>query len=228
MEVLTNIPFEIETKDLMTRLRLAPNSEDAEAASELLEWARSVAEPKAVCDACYVEDKKADSVVIGGVRFTSRVLSVNLAEAHRVFPCIATCGTELEAVPETFTDFMVPYWLDQIKEMALEQACRFVKTHIESKYRPGRLSSMAPGSLKDWPITQQKALFSLFGDVEEEIGVRLTESFLMFPVKSTSMLFFPTETSFESCQLCPRPDCVGRRAPYDEALWKRYRQDGAK
>ena len=93
------------------------------------------------------------------------------------------------------------------------------------KYRPGKMSSMSPGSLQDWPITQQSELFRVLGDVESEIGVRLTESYLMLPMKSVSGLCFPTETSFESCQLCPRDDCPGRAAPYDPTLWKQYAEE---
>jgi hypothetical protein len=35
---------------------------------------------------------------------------------------------------------------------------------------------------------------------------------------------FPTTESFESCQLCPRAGCPGRRAAYDASLYdRRYR-----
>jgi hypothetical protein len=83
---------------------------------------------------------------------------------------------------------------------------------------------MSPGSLADWPITQQEELFSIFGNVEDLIGVKLTESFLMVPLKSVSGIYFPTEIEFVSCQLCPREVCSGRRAPYDPDLAKKYRE----
>ena len=82
---------------------------------------------------------------------------------------------------------------------------------------------MNPGSLEDWPIQQQTQVFELLGDPLRDVGVRLTDSFLMVPIKSVSGIRYPTETSFESCQLCPREKCTGRRAPYDPELWrKRY------
>jgi len=47
------------------------------------------------------------------------------------------------------------------------------------------------------------------------------------PVKSVSGIMFPTEMSFESCGLCPREVCPGRRAAYDPGLWeKRYAEKG--
>lgn len=86
------------------------------------------------------------------------------------------------------------------------------------------MSRMAPGSgaADVWPITQQKELFSIFGNVENLIGVRLTDTCLMIPIKSVSGIFFQTETTFETCQLCPREACVGRRVSYDPDLVKKY------
>ena len=73
---------------------------------------------------------------------------------------------------------------------------------------------MSPGSLEDWPITEQTKLFSIFGDTERLIGVRLTDSMLMVPRKSISGILFPSEEGFTSCQLCDRERCPGRKAPY--------------
>jgi hypothetical protein len=81
---------------------------------------------------------------------------------------------------------------------------------------------MSPGSLSDWPIEQQRPFFSLFDDVEEAIGVKLAKNLLMIPQKSISGIYFPTEVSFYSCQLCPRERCPSRQAGYDEKLAREY------
>ena len=159
---------------------------------------------------------------IKGVRFTSRVLRVNLEEVQRVFLYIATCGTEVESIDIPSDDLMRKFVLDTIKQMALGDAIKHLREHIDREYRPGKMSAMAPGSLEDWPISEQKQLFSIFGDVESLIGVKLTDSFLMLPLKSISGICFPTEFTFESCQLCPRERCPGRRAAYDEKLKEKY------
>jgi hypothetical protein len=77
---------------------------------------------------------------------------------------------------------------------------------------------MAPGSLEDWPIEEQKPLFLILGDVETSIGVRITEHLLMVPTKSISGIYFPTEIPFVSCSLCPRKRCGARKADFDEKL----------
>jgi hypothetical protein len=83
---------------------------------------------------------------------------------------------------------------------------------------------MSPGRVPYWPLTQQRPLFELLGNPKDTVGVRLTQSCLMVPNKSVSGIRFPTEESFETCQLCPREGCPGRKAPYDSGLYdRRYR-----
>jgi len=48
---------------------------------------------------------------------------------------------------------------------------------------------------------------------------------LMVPAKSTTGLFFETESGFVNCQLCPRQTCLNRRAGYKPDLYDtRYKQ----
>jgi hypothetical protein len=107
-------------------------------------------------------------------------------------------------------------------EHALYQAIHYFEQHVQRRFKLGRTASMHPGSLADWPITQQKGLFALLGDTQTTIGVTLTESLTMLPTKSASGLRFPVTQDFESCALCPRPDCPSRRVPYDEAQVEKY------
>ena len=223
MTLLAEIPVELSLDQVLSDLHVPPESEDAAAVARLIESVRAVVNPKAIYDICYIEDRTPNTVTIGGIAFTSRVLRVNLEKVHRVFPFVVTCGRELERIPGVDGDPLREYWLDHLRILALRAASARVKEHIESTYQPGKMSSMSPGSLQDWPITQQTQLFALLGGVEGAIGVTLTDSFLMLPMKSVSGMYFPTEASFHSCSLCPRKDCPGRSAPYDEHLWaQRY------
>jgi hypothetical protein len=147
------------------------------------------------------------------------VLRVNLDQAHRVIAYVATCGMELDAWAKSFDDMLYGYWADVIKEGALRSAMQALNEHLEACYTLGHTGVMNPGSLADWPIQQQRPLFQLLGDPTAAIGVVLTDSFLMQPNKSVSGIRFPTEASYENCQLCPREGCPGRRAPYEPELF---------
>ncbi len=222
MELIDNIPVSFSVKQVLNRLRLDNGDKFAEEIQNLIERVQDVVRPKAIYDVCYIDSRDEDSVDIAGVKFTSRILRVNLGEEERVFPHIATCGTEVESIDIPPDDLMGRFMLDIIKQMALSAATKHLREYVDRRYKPGKMSAMAPGALEDWPISEQKQLFSLFGDVESLIGVELTDTFLMLPLKSVSGMYFATETTFESCQLCPRERCPGRRAQYDEKVKERY------
>lgn len=205
-------------------MHVAKESQDARGLQDLAERAAAVARPKALYKICYVEKRGYDSVAIDGVTFASRVLRVNLDKVERAFPYVATCDTEVDEVVAGVDDFMVRFWLDTVKEMALTASRTYLTSHLKRRYALRQTSMMNPGwGARDlWPIEQQRALFLILDPVEDLVGVRLTDSFLMIPNKSVSGILFPTEFGFEACPLCPRDVCPSRRAPYDESLARSY------
>ena len=220
MVILNNIPFEPNIDSLFKTLRIDKESQDASDVLNLVETVKPQINPKVIYKISYIQNNTIDEVVIDGVTFNSRVLHINLNQVERVFPFIATCGREADAIEIPQDDFLTRYWFDTIKGMALDVALKYFRNHLKKKYALRKFASMSPGSgpHDTWLIEQQRPLFSLFGNVEELIGVRLTESFLMIPNKSVSGICFPTEISFETCQLCSRENCRGRRAAYDKKL----------
>ncbi|HOX39381.1 MAG TPA: vitamin B12 dependent-methionine synthase activation domain-containing protein [Candidatus Brocadiia bacterium] len=222
MEIMKNIAVELAPADITAKLHVDAGTSDATAVERMVARVRERMNPKAVYDVCYISARGEDTVEIGPATFKSRVLRVNLGEAHRAFPYIVTCGAEIDDAPAITEDPFERYWLEEIKKHVLGGAMAALREHIKEHYRPGKLSSMQPGSLEDWPITEQTTLFGLLGGQDNPAGVRLTDSFLMVPIKSVSGIFFPTEVDFASCQLCPREKCPGRRAPYEPHLWEKY------
>jgi hypothetical protein len=218
--ILEHILFQADLDELAKTVRLKPGSTMLDDLRQMVIKAQALANPKVIYRVALVELGGDRSVDIDGAEFTSRVLRVNLEKAHRVFPFVATCGRELKEWADTYTDMLQRFWADAIMEQALFSALQELDCQLEECYLPGPLSSMNPGSLEDWPIMQQRALFGLFGDTRAQIGVELTESMLMIPAKSVSGVLFPSQEGFvASCQLCPRQVCPNRREPYDPALF---------
>jgi hypothetical protein len=221
LRVLDAVPFSIEMDSLAKQMRIKEGSGHLEKLEKLAGQARAAAKPKAVFREAYIEERTDDRVRVNGVFLSSRVLRVNLEKAHRIFPFVATCGRELEEWSRGITDLLEKFWADAIKEMAVRQAVRYLHEYLAEHFRPGKVSRMNPGSLPDWPLPEQRPLFDILEDGPRAIGVELTDHFLMMPVKSVSGIWFPTEESFESCRLCAREKCPGRRAPYDRDLYAR-------
>ncbi len=224
MEIIDNIPVSLDTESVVSALKLSKRNPFIEkTVAELLEKTESTARPKVLYSVSYLEEKNDDSVRIEGVLFKSRVLRKNLENTERVFPYIVTAGTELEKIEPDHENYMKVFCFDAIKELVLEHALSYMEQVITETYALANTAHMNPGSLSDWPISEQRLLFSLFGDVESLIGVRLTERFLMDPIKSVSGIYFPTEVDFKSCMLCKRHPCVKRRAQYDPEMARKYR-----
>lgn len=218
--IMDDVPFVPDETALLQQLHLTADSVFAEDARLFAQEAATLARPKGLYKVSAVEHMSDTAVALDGVRFTSRVLRVNLDGRYRAFPFLATCGRELAAWSESLDDPMQAYWADAIKEMALQQAFQALGQHLVATYQPGEQAVMNPGSLEDWPINEQRSLFTLFGDAAESIGVSLNDSFLMSPVKSISGLWFQTDSGFVNCRLCPREGCPNRRTPHDPHLFE--------
>jgi hypothetical protein len=221
MQILTEIPFELDSLVLMKRAHVVPDSEDAADFERLMHTARVVGRPKAGYREAFIDAKGEATVTIEGTMFQSRVLRGNLESAERVFPFLVTCGRELDQVAPLGEDFLTEFWWDLIKGELLGVARQYLAQHLERRYRLPKTSAMHPGSgdAAVWPIQQQRELFTLLGDIPRQIGVELTDTYLMIPNKTVSGIGFPTETDFRSCQLCRRAVCPNRAAAFDQALW---------
>jgi len=214
METTGPIPVVLDIKEIAARLRFDPARAGFESMNDLVALAQRLIQPRGVCEVAYVGEKGERTVEVVSQVFESPILRKNLEAAHKVFPYIITVGPELEQAASAQTDLLKQYYLEEMANIALEQAAGLLASRLEARYGLGPLSSMSPGSLEDWPITEQPKLFSIFGDTETLIGVRLTDSMLMIPRKSISGILFPSEEGFVACQLCDRPHCQGRKAPY--------------
>jgi hypothetical protein len=215
METLDRIPVVLDAAEIAARLRFNPDRAGFASLDELVALAERLIRPRAVFDVAYVGTKGEGTVEVSGVTFKSPILRQNLEATNKIFPFIITVGPELERAASSQADLLRQYYLEEMANFALEKAASWLSARLEERYGLGPLSSMSPGSLEDWPITEQPKLFSIFGDTERLVGVRLTDSMLMLPRKSISGILFPSEEGFQSCQLCDRAHCPGRRAPYN-------------
>ena len=223
IELLDKIPFTLDAERILKTLRLRkPNEHIERTVRELVERAQAVARPKAIYRVARVDCVEPDFVEIEGIRFTSRALSKNLESQNRVFPCIATCGRELETLPIPADDVLQSFCFETIKTWALLAANQYLPVHLKQRFAVEKLSAMNPGEFQDWPITQQRQLFKLFPEAEAMIGVRLNESNVMIPMKSRSGIFFASEVGFVSCQLCTLKKCPGRQAKFSPEKVKEY------
>lgn len=222
MKILDNLQPRMNAAEIQKRLHLEADSREWQDVAAMAKQAADLIRPKCAYKACYIQQKEDDAVIIEGVRLQSRVLRKNLDSAERVFPFVVTIGAELEEAARAREDYLEQYYLDTIANVALQDAIQNLRNRLQDQCRIDTLSYMNVGSLEDWPLSQQRPLFSLLGDVEGAIGVRLSPSMLMHPGKTESGIFFPTEVTFFNCQLCPRKGCPSRKADFDREMAREY------
>ncbi|MCD8140337.1 MAG: hypothetical protein LUE17_11265 [Planctomycetaceae bacterium] len=211
------IDFVPDRQDLLRRLSLDETSEEAEDFFALLDRLTPVGKPKAAVLHATVDvaDPETGRVVVGGVEFSSTLLAGHLKDQTEAWPHLATCGRELYDAVQAIPDPFERYWGEEILEAALAQARAAMLQHLEKEHHVGKIASMGPGSLIEWPISQQEPLFRLMAEGVAFTGIELTKTMLMLPNKSISGILFKSEKDWESCVLCPRQKCPNRRAEYD-------------
>jgi hypothetical protein len=227
MVSFTEIPFALNTNQLFEYLRIEPGTDRAKEFEDLVNEVRKIGKPKALYKASFIDEKGEETITLDGVTFTSLALRKNLDSIERVFPYVATCGTEIDDIEIGQGDLQKKIWISLLKGNLLQTSMQFLREHLTKRYGVSNLSSMNPGSgdASVWPFEQQRELFSMCGDVEVLIGVRLTKSLVLVPDMSVAGILFPTDADFQSCQLCHRENCHFRRAPFDRELWESIKQN---
>ena len=221
MHLLEIRPSALDLESVAKRLRVL----DQPDVMRLVHLIRETIRPRVAYRVCYVEERGEESVMIDGVRFSSRVLHDNLKSVGRVFPFVMTLGAAADALMDGTTSTMDKYFLGETANHALRETRRVFERQLCDKFALEKISCMTPGSLGDWPIEYQERLFALLPEVEASIGVRLTENLLMLPRRSVAGLYFPSKATFVSCQLCPRRLCDDRKAPYNDKKARRLKID---
>jgi hypothetical protein len=226
LNIIKDIPVEIDEEKLARKLRISKGGTAmAERFHRLVQEAIGIARPKGAYRPVGFDLQGDDGIVIDGVLLTSRVLAFHLKEIHRVFPFVVTCGREVADWANMQTEVLERFWLEAVLDSILMGAITRTGEQIVSSHALGKTAVMTPGSLPDWPIQEQKQLFTILGDVETAIGVRLRDSFMMDPRQSVSGILFTTEIDFQTCMLCPQEGCPKRRAAHDPDLYEqRYRK----
>ncbi|MBP3322673.1 MAG: hypothetical protein J6M16_00605 [Clostridia bacterium] len=220
--ILKDIPFKV---DLYSIVKTCAAEEDDELVAEIAEFAEKaekLASPKAILKLVDITHSEEKVTAIAGIPCNdSVVLNNNLKNIERAVAYVVTCGTELDAV-DTEYDPLKEYWLDLIKLQALGTSRKCATDKIKEILGTEKVAHLNPGSLPQWPISEQQSLFEYIGEVSENIGVTLGSSYLMTPLKSGSGIAFTTEVHYENCMACTKLNCPNRRAPFNEKMAEEY------
>jgi len=175
----------------------------------------------------YHQNMGVDSVKKGAVHldqgpeFKSPKLSKTLKGCEEIVCYIVTLGDGIEDEINRLMDekhLAEAYILDAMASVAVDNMVSTFHRRMKNKYENQEKQvtlCFSPGYC-DWPITDQKKLFSMFDS--NELDVELTDSCFMQPRKSISGVFGitaynsnPSTQSYNPCLECNRKNCSERR-----------------
>ena len=184
--------------DPWTVLRLARyrRREDApapvwEATRAMAARAEELSAPSARLRAVHVETVAAAQVTLAeGPVFTGQAVARHLAGTPRAIAFVLTLGPALEAEVIALGErheSLEAYLLDLAGWAGLEAAVRTLRQDLMRALPRDRVSHRLGPGHRDWPLTEQQDLMSLF---EADAGtVRLSEHGVLVPFKSITGLF---------------------------------------
>lgn len=158
----------------------------------------------------------------GDTTFRSRKLAQALKDSEEIICFVATLGSGLDReILRLMAEKRLSqaYVLDAMGSVAVEDMVEqfYQRKQIEFAAENKSVTLRFSPGYCDWPVSEQKQLFSLFGS--EHTGVELLDSCLMTPRKSISGvfgLFYSTNTHLDSpynpCQDCRKTHCMARRS----------------
>ncbi len=194
MPTITDIQLSLDVEHVLKGQGIDPNRARPRvvaAAEGVLDEAQSLLDPIAMYTILPVRDFYHQTIVLdGGAAFEGPLVARALAGATEAALAVCTIGPALEEQVSAI------FAADSVRAMALEGAgnaavgevTRLIVARIcdEASARGlGTGMRVNPGQ-EGWPIEQQRVFFDLVPG--KEIGVRLTESCLMLPRKSVSVV----------------------------------------
>lgn len=203
--------------------KLKTNPRILQHTKEMIEEARSLLAPALVYELYPVREVGDDRLVLANrCALHSGAMSCLLASTQELVVLAFTIGPDLERKVSSYLaqgDSIRGFVLDGVGTAAVEELAQQVHHLIEEiAARRGTKASLSlyPG-VGDWDVTEQKVLFDLV--MAEEIGVQLTNSCSMVPLKSESVIIglgdeVVTEAEDSVCNHCPEGDTCPYRMPW--------------
>jgi hypothetical protein len=163
------------------------------------------------------EDTSPESIAIGDIRFNcQKIVTTRLKDTDKIALFSCTIGSEMETyASRCFAegDAVKGHFADVVASAAVELITDLLHNHIAEimcQLRLGVTNRFSPGYC-GWPVSEQNTLFSFFPD--GFCGIKVTDSSLMLPKKSTSGIIGigpAAKREPYTCNRCSQKECTYR------------------
>ncbi|MDR3577621.1 MAG: hypothetical protein P4L50_27465 [Anaerolineaceae bacterium] len=153
---------------------------------------RRLIQPAAIWDTFPIREFKHERIVLeNGAKITGGPVAKVLGGATQFIAAVCTVGADISSKVTSMQQDgqrMRGMFLDTLGTYAVGMLRMQVFSQLEFAAKEQGLhvsTSLSPGE-SEWPISEQAILFSILDP--QQIGVRLTQTMLMVPVKSISLI----------------------------------------
>jgi hypothetical protein len=156
--------------------------------------AAELLQPAAAWDAFGIREFRHERLILeNGAKIGSGPVASVMAGASHLVAGVCTAGPLISAritehqrngkrLRAMFLDDLGSWAVDQVRQ----QLCRTIEADANARDWHAS-ASLSPGE-SEWPVTEQTVIFSLLRSGTDAIGVTLTESLVMTPIKSLSLI----------------------------------------
>lgn len=208
MLIFNDIKVEFDFAQLASCLCLTSDMPEYLEFELLLEAIKPHVAPAALLSEAAVIDKTPDKIISSLGEFNCSLLAELVGKSEKLFPFIVTCGKSIGEFGTDISDPLQLYWIDFLKEYAMEQAFGEIKSEVARQCPDNKISSLIPTDDTVWKIEGLREIFNVFpSESVEQIAVELTEYLHMIPTKTRAGVFFPSHKEVDICSLCSIKKC---------------------
>jgi hypothetical protein len=228
MQIITQVPINLAPEEILKAQFLGRRTSFSpsllRSAADAIAAGRGLFAPAAVYDEFPVLGIEGEELLIGANGATARLRigpKIDLLEpAERVLIAVNTIGPALETRVDELHREREPleaYMLDSVGVVGLGAVGEAMRATVERRAAElgwGVGAALAPGSLVGWPLRGQRELCALLP--LDEIGVVLSDSYVLVPHKSASVLVglgprYTASRVGSVCRFCSLSDSCWRR-----------------
>ena len=192
-----------------------PDAEILRMLDQVLDATRSICRPRILYGICPGRVIPPIRIEAEGVEFrTGKIIADSLAGADRFCLFVATAGREFEEFRHGLResgDCVREFVADSVGSVLAEACVTQIERMLDRQLNEPHTYPYSPGYC-GWKVSEQQLLFGLLP--ERPCGIELTESSLMFPIKSVSGVIGigrKIERKPYGCAVCRNINCYKRR-----------------
>lgn len=210
--------MDFKTRDAIRYLGYKNQLPDAQTLEEINQL---MAELERVCTPKYTMREVAISIENNTVNFDfftveSRNLAKNLKNCEKAIFLALTLGTEADFLIRRYSKISVTksVIINACASGLIEDFANITQKNIENSLENEYLRPRFSPGYGDFDLKHQKDIVNLL-NTSKNIGLTLTESLIMMPIKSITAVMGVSKTKdnclVEGCEVCAKKDCEFRR-----------------